>query len=83
MKGDLWQCVKEGLLTASWNQWVRHHGGEDVAAVAGICVGSLRCSVRASSYFACPQNINEQIRKCNEMLENIRCWSFNLTARKI
>ena len=43
-----------GVLISSWNAWVEAHGGEGVATLAGIPIGTLSCWAEDSSIAVLP-----------------------------
>jgi hypothetical protein len=56
LRGDL--PLQEGIVAASWNDWVDRHGGEGKAELGGIKVRKLRALAESSHFSICsgPEN---------------------------
>jgi hypothetical protein len=81
VKGNLSKLQQKGLVTASWNHWIAEHGNEK-PVVAEVSVRSLTAGIDAEDYYSCPQNTETQIRRREELLADIRLWSFKPDRRE-
>jgi hypothetical protein len=75
VKGNLAKLVEEGLVTFSWNRWIAAQSNKK-AMVADVTVGSLSTGVDSGDYYSCPQDVEAQLRRREELLADIRWWSF-------
>ena len=66
--------MQRGLVTTSWDTWVSAHGGEGVAALAGVPVTLLQCYVGGSHYYICPSGAEDQLRSRKQLLDSMRQW---------
>jgi hypothetical protein len=76
VKGDLKQLIKEGVVTVSWNRWIKDHGSEKPAQVGEVPVGELSCHIDKGSYYTCQHDSAGQLLQKEALLDSIRIFSF-------